>query len=48
MAISILDPLVQKQGDTKKSGAWYRKAVSSIADKVQARNLMRSGKSFPI
>jgi len=43
MAISILDPLVQKQGDTKKSGAWYRKAVSSIADKVQARNLMRSG-----
>ena len=43
MAISILDPLVQKQGDTRKSGAWYRKAVGSIADKTQARQLMRDG-----
>ena len=43
MAISIFDPIVQKQGDTRKSGAWYRKAVSSIADKSQARALMRAG-----
>ena len=43
MAISILDPLVQKQGDTRKSGAWYRQAVASIADKARAGTLMRKG-----
>lgn len=43
MALSILDPLVQKQGDTVKSGAWYRKAVGSIADKASATKLMRDG-----
>ena len=43
MAISILDPLVQKQGDTRKSGAWYRQAVASIADKARAGVLMRKG-----
>ena len=43
MAISILDPLVQKQGDSRKSGAWYRKAIGSIADKARASQLMRSG-----
>ena len=43
MAISILDPIVQKQGDTRKSGAWYRQAVASIADKARAGVLMRQG-----
>ena len=44
MAISLLDPLVQQQGGNIKSGAWYRKAVSSIASTTSARDLMRSGK----
>jgi len=41
---SILDPLVDKQGGVKKSADWYRKNVSSIADKVTARKLMNQGK----
>ena len=44
MAISVLDPLVDKAGGIRKSSAWYRNAVSSIADKISARKLMRSGK----
>ena len=43
MAISLLDPLVTKQGGNIKS-AWYRKAVQSIASTTSARDLMRSGK----
>tara|TARA_Y100001937_G_scaffold9328_1_gene11500 strand:- start:128 stop:655 length:528 start_codon:yes stop_codon:yes gene_type:complete len=44
MAISILDPLVDKAGGIKKTSAWYRNAISSIADKVSARRLMGQGK----
>ena len=41
---SILDPLVDKQGGARKGAAWYRNAVSSIADRVTARRLMSQGK----
>ena len=44
MAISLLDPIVKDQGGSIKSGAWYRKAVQSIANTSSARALMRSGK----
>ena len=44
MAISILDPLKDKQGGIRKSVEWYRKNVASIADRVTASKLMRSGK----
>ena len=41
---SILDPLVDRQGGTTKSSAWYRNAVASIADRISARRLMNQGK----
>ena len=41
---SILDPLVDKAAGVRKSSAWYRNAVSSIADRVSARRLMSQGK----
>ena len=41
---SILDPLVDKAAGVRKSGAWYRNAVSSIADKISARRLMNQGR----
>ena len=44
MANSILDPLVDKAGGIRKTAAWYRNAVSSIADRATAGRLMRSGK----
>ena len=44
MAISILDPLKDKQGGIRKSVEWYRKNVASLADSVTASKLMRSGK----
>jgi hypothetical protein len=44
MAISVLDSLRDKQGNTRKSANWYKNAVSSIADKITARKLMNSGK----
>ena len=44
MAISILDPIKQKQGGIRKSVEWYRKNVASLADRVTASKLMRSGK----
>ena len=44
MAISLLDPIVKDAGNNRKSGAWYRKAVQSIANTSSARALMRSGK----
>jgi hypothetical protein len=44
MAISVLDSLKDRQGNTRKSANWYRNAVSSIADRVTARKLMSSGK----
>ena len=42
--VSILDPLVDKQGGIKKSANWYRSNVASIADRVTARKLMNQGK----
>ena len=42
--VSILDPLVDKAGGQRKTAAWYRNAVSSIADKVTANRLMNQGK----
>ena len=44
MAVSILDPLVDKAGGIRKTAAWYRNAVSSIADRTTARRLMNQGK----
>ena len=44
MAISILDTLVDKAGGIRKTSAWYRNAVSSIADRSSARRLMNQGK----
>ena len=44
MAVSILDPLVDKAGGIRKTSAWYRNAISSIADRVSARRLMNQGK----
>ena len=44
MAVSILDPLVDKAGGIRKTAAWYRNAVSSIADRTSARRLMNQGK----
>jgi len=44
MALSILDPLVDKADGTPKSASWYRKAISTIADRVTARKLMNQGK----
>jgi hypothetical protein len=41
---TILDPLVDKQGGIRKSAAWYRSNVASIADRVTARKLMNQGK----
>jgi hypothetical protein len=42
--VSILDPLVDKQGGQRKSADWYRKAIASIADKISARKLMNQGR----
>ena len=42
--VSILDPLVDRQGGTQKSTSWYRNAVNSIADRVTARKLMGQNK----
>ena len=42
--VSILDPLVDKAGGIRKTSAWYRNAVSSIAGNVSARRLMNQGK----
>ena len=42
--VSILDPIVDKAGGVRKTSAWYRNAVSSIADKVTARRLMNQGR----
>ena len=41
---SILDPLVDKQGGIRKSAAWYRSNVASLADRVTANKLMSQGK----
>ena len=44
MAISILDPLKDKQGGIRKSANWYRKTVADLGDRITARKLMNSGK----
>ena len=44
MAISILDPLKDKQGGIRKSVEWYRKNVADLSNRVTAAALMRSGK----
>jgi hypothetical protein len=44
MAISILDPLKDKQGGIRKSVDWYKKNVAQLADRITARKLMSSGK----
>ena len=44
MAISILDPIKQKQGGIRKSVDWYRKNVADLSNRVTAAALMRSGK----
>ena len=40
---SILDTLKDAQGGVKKSADWYRKNVTSLADRVTARRLMNQG-----
>ena len=44
MAISILDPLKDKQGGIRKSVDWYRRNVADLSNRVTAAALMRSGK----
>ena len=44
MAISILDPLRDKQGGIRKSVDWYRKNVADLSNRITAAALMRSGK----
>ena len=44
MAISILDPLKDKQGGIRKSVDCYRKNVADLNNRVTAAALMRSGK----
>jgi len=44
MALSILDPLVDKAGGVRKSANWYRNAIGTIANRVTRPGLMRSGK----
>jgi len=41
---SILDTLVDKQGDTTKSATWYKNAISSIGQKITAQKLMAQGR----
>ena len=44
MAISILDPLKDKQGGIRKSVDWYRKNVADLSNRITAAALMRAGK----
>ena len=44
MAISILDPLKDKQGGIRKSVDWYRRNVAGLSNRITAAALMRSGK----
>ena len=44
MAISILDPLKDRQGGIRKSVDWYRRNVAELSNRVTAAALMRSGK----
>ena len=44
MAISILEPLKDKQGGIRKSVDWYRRNVADLSNRITAAALMRSGK----
>ena len=44
MAISILDPLKDKQGGVRKSVDWYRRNIADLGNRATAAALMRSGK----
>ena len=44
MAISLLDPLKDKQGGIRKSVDWYRRNVAELSNRVTAAALMRSCK----
>ena len=44
MAISIIEPLKDKQGGIRKSVDWYRKNVADLSNRITAAALMRSGK----
>ena len=44
MAISILDPLKDKQGGIRKSVDWYRRNLADLNNRITAAALMRSGK----
>ena len=44
MAISILDPLKDKQGGIRKSVDWYRRNIADLGNRATAAALMRSGK----
>jgi hypothetical protein len=41
---SILDPILIKQGDSRKSANWYRSNVLSMGSGITASKLMASGK----
>ena len=43
MAISILDPLKDRQGGVRKSVDWYRRNVTDLSNRITAA-FMRSGK----
>jgi hypothetical protein len=42
--VSVLDKLVDNQGDSYKSNSWYRDNVKKIYSKASARKLMNQGK----
>ena len=44
MAISILDPLKDRQGGIRKSVDWYRRNVAELSNRVTAAAPLRSGK----
>ena len=44
MAISILDPLKDRQGGIRKSVDWYRRNIADLGNRATAAALMRSGK----
>jgi hypothetical protein len=44
MAISILEPLKDKQGGIRKSVDWYRRNIADLGNRATAAALMRSGK----
>ena len=44
MAISILEPLKDKQGGIRKSVDWYKRNIADLGNRATAAALMRSGK----